>query len=135
MKRSELKFKVVVIAMSLNYNKIANSGDLVSESQMQSTPEQLLEAGFIEHTDESAAYFKEQEEAAAEASAADTDGDPASKEDVVAEIEEMLKDELIAWTEAQIELNDLFDHIDLDANKADILAAVLEVVNSEEFVA
>lgn len=136
MKRSELKFKVAVIALSLNNNEIGEAGQLIQEHQMQSPIEVLLSEKFISHTKESEQYFKDKEYEAATANAANTEGEGASsKEDLVEEIEDMLKDELIAWTEAQQGDNDLFDGIDLDANKAEILEAVLEVVNSEEFVA
>jgi hypothetical protein len=40
-------FKVLVISHSLKQNKIAKSGDVVSESQLTCPASELIEAGFI----------------------------------------------------------------------------------------
>lgn len=42
------KFKVLVIAHSVKNNKIAKCGEIVDESQLNSSAYELIKAGFIE---------------------------------------------------------------------------------------
>lgn len=42
------KFKVLVIAHSVKNNKIAKCGDVIDESQLNSSAYELVNAGFIE---------------------------------------------------------------------------------------
>jgi hypothetical protein len=42
------KYKVLVIAMTVKNNGIAKSGDLIDESQLNSSAEELVKEGFIE---------------------------------------------------------------------------------------
>ena len=42
------KFKVLVIAHSVKNNKIAKYGDVIDESQLNSSAYELVNAGFIE---------------------------------------------------------------------------------------
>lgn len=41
------KFQIIPIAHSLKNNKVAKTGDVVSESQLTSPASELIEAGFI----------------------------------------------------------------------------------------
>jgi hypothetical protein len=41
------KYKVLVIAMTVKNNGIAKSGDLIDESQLNSSAEELVKEGFI----------------------------------------------------------------------------------------
>ncbi|APZ82895.1 hypothetical protein [Flavobacterium phage FL-1] len=43
------KYKVLPIAMTIKNNKIANHGDIVDESQLNSSPYDLIKDGFIRH--------------------------------------------------------------------------------------
>jgi outer membrane protein assembly factor BamA len=42
------KYKVLVIAMTVKNNGIAKSGELIDESQLNSSAEELVKEGFIE---------------------------------------------------------------------------------------
>lgn len=46
------KYKVLVIAHCLKNNKIANHGDIVDETQLTTSANELESAGFIEKVDE-----------------------------------------------------------------------------------
>ena len=45
------KYKVLVIAMTVKNNGIAKSGELIDESQLNSSAEELLKEGFIEQVE------------------------------------------------------------------------------------
>jgi len=53
------KFQIIPISHSLKGNKIAKSGEIVSESQLTSPASELIEAGFIKEVFEEEDVFEE----------------------------------------------------------------------------
>lgn len=47
-----VKYKVLVIGLSLKNNKVAKFGDLVEESQLTSSVDELIKGNFIEEVKE-----------------------------------------------------------------------------------
>jgi len=56
------KFQVLPIAHSLKNNKVAKSGEIVSESQLTSPADELVSAGFLKEVFDTEEVAEEQEE-------------------------------------------------------------------------
>lgn len=55
-------FQVLPIAHSLKNNKVAKSGDVVSESQLTSPADELVSAGFLKEVFDTEEVFDKKEE-------------------------------------------------------------------------
>jgi hypothetical protein len=56
------KFQIIPIAHSLKGNKLAEAGDIVSESQLTGPADELISAGFIKEVFENEEVAPEEEE-------------------------------------------------------------------------
>jgi hypothetical protein len=76
------KFQIIPISHSLKGNKIAKSGDIVSEIQLTSPAEELISAGFIKEVFEDVNDIDAEEEITTES----------EKEEVFEDVKKEIKD-------------------------------------------
>lgn len=123
------KYRVKVIQLSLRNNKLANSGELVTESQLNGNAAELVKQGFIEkYVDEAAAELEAEALRALEKAYAKEAFDKAYEEGSLDadQLDSITMKEIYAYAQKHS-----FKYDD-DAKKAELIEQVLKAEIVEE---